>query len=89
MNPGDLLEPLREPVTGSRGATPLSRYSEAIVRAFIESGADSARVRVEDAEFGFDELYGGMRSICRRVGYRRVAEVHRQGAVLALVRRKR
>ena len=77
MNAGELLEPLREPVTGSKGATPLSRYSEAIVRAFIESGADSARVRVEDAEYGFDELYGGIRRICRRNGFRKVAEVHR------------
>lgn len=62
----NLLEPVDEPVVAHRKPTEGSLYAEGILLAFVRSGADKARVRVEDTPYKLDELYALCRNTARK-----------------------
>lgn len=83
----DLLAPPDEPPTMTRNGTPLSRYSESIVRTFLTYGAEQAQVRLDLAEYGLEELYEGMRKVARKNDYKHLVKVHRQNGKIMLLRK--
>ena len=82
----DLLVPCDEPITDTRNATPLSRLSEGIVRSFLENRADSATVRHDMTEYGLDELYEGVRRVCKKNDFKGLVRAHKQNGKLVLLR---
>jgi hypothetical protein len=84
-----LLGPVEEPVTMTRNATALSRFSEKLVLAFLRYHASEARVRHEDTEYDLDTLYQGLRRVCGKSAYRGVVRIHKQNGTLILLREVR
>jgi len=62
----ELLEPIDGPIVAHRSPTEGSLYAERILLAFMRSGADKARVRVENTPYGFEELYVLCRNTARK-----------------------
>lgn len=87
MDPRSMLAPLDGVPMSTANGTPLSRYCEAIVSAFLDGGAPAARVRCEDSDYTLDELYGGMRRVCRKMDYRARCAAHRRDGALVLARK--
>lgn len=85
----ELLTQPDEPPTMTRNGTELSRYSEAIVRTFLTYGAEQAQVRLDIARYDLDELYEGMRKVCRKNDYKNFVRIHKQNGKLMLLRKER
>ena len=83
-----LLAPADEPISSTRNGTALSRYCEGIVVTFINYRASHAVVKVEEADYGFDQLYWGLRNICKKNDFKNKVEVHKQNGKLMLIQRK-
>ena len=81
-----VLEPCTGPVYRAGSVTPRSRLSNALVAAFLASGAASAAIRHEQTPYGLGELYDGVRNVCRKKGLRRVVAVSKRGGRLHLRR---
>lgn len=88
-NVDDLLAPIDEPVTLTRNATELSRFSERIVVTFLRYRASEARVRHEQAGYDFDTLYRGLRNVCKKSAYKGLVRVHKQNGKLILLRERK
>lgn len=84
-----LLAPIDEPVTMTRNATELSRYSEGIVRTFLRYRASEARIRHEDAKYDLETLYEGIRSVCKKNAFKGIVRVHKQNDTLILLRERK
>ena len=85
----DLLAPCDEPITLTRNATELSRYSERIVVTFLKYRASEARVRHELTEYDLETLYQGLRNVCKKNAFKNVVRVHKQNDTLILIREVR
>ena len=85
----EILEPIDEPISSTRNGTPLSRYSEAIIKTFIRYGAQEAMIKVEFAEYSFNELYESLRNHCRKKHFMKIVRVHKQNGKLFLLRTDR
>lgn len=88
-NVEDLLEPINEPVTLTRNSTELSRFSESIVRTFLDYRATEARVRHEQTAYDLETLYQGLRNVCKKVAFRGLVRVHKQNGTLILLRERK
>lgn len=88
-NVEDLLEPINEPVTLTRNATELSRFSEKVVRTFLDYRATEARVRHEQTDYDLETLYQGLRNVCKKVAFKGVVRVHKQNGTLILLRERK
>lgn len=82
-----LLGPVEEPVTLTRNGTPLSRYSEGIVRAFVANRADEAVVLHEKTPYTAAVLYEGLRNVAKKMDYRGLVRVHKQDGKVILIRK--
>ena len=85
-NVEDLLAPIDEPITLTRNATELSRFSERIVVTFLNYRATEARIRYEQTEYDLETLYQGLRNVCKKNAFKDVARVHKQNDQLILIR---
>lgn len=81
-----LLAPVDEPITMTRNATELSRFSERIVVTFLSYRATEARVKHENTDYDLDTLYQGLRNVCKKVAFKDVVRVHKQNDTLILLR---
>lgn len=82
----DLLAPIDEPITMTRNATELSRFSERIVVTFLKYRATEARIRHEQTEYDLETLYQGLRNVCKKNAFKDVVRVHKQNSQLILIR---
>ena len=89
VNVEDLLAPVEEPITMARNSTELSRFSESIVRTFLEYRATEARIRHEDTAYDLETLYQGLRNVCKKVAFKGVVRVHKQNGTLILLRERK
>ena len=85
----NLLAPCDEPITMTRNATELSRFSEKIVVTFLEYRASEARVRHELTDYDLETLYQGLRNVCKKNAFKNVVRVHKQNNKLILIREVR
>lgn len=82
----DLLVPMDEPISSTRNGTTLSRFSESIIRTFLSSNANEARVRVELTDYSSDQLYEGLRKVTRKNDFKNRLIVHKQNGKIVLLR---
>lgn len=87
-NISDLLAPVEEPITLTRNATELSRFSEKIVVTFLGYRASEARIRHEKTDYDLDTLYQGLRNVCKKNAFRDVVRVHKQNGTVILIRER-
>ncbi len=85
-NVEDLLAPIDEPITMTRNATELSRFSERIVVTFLNYRATEARIRHENTDYDLETLYQGLRNVCKKNAFKDVVRVHKQNSQLILIR---
>lgn len=88
-NLDDLLAPIDEPITMTRNATKLSRFSERIVVTFLKYRASEARIRHEQTEYDLETLYQGLRNVCKKNAFKNVVRVHKQNDTLILLRERK
>lgn len=86
QNVEDLLAPIDEPITMTRNATALSRFSERIVVTFLNYRATEARIRHENTDYDLETLYQGLRNVCKKNAFKDVVRVHKQNGQLILIR---
>ena len=84
----DLLAPVDEPITMTRNATELSRFSERIVVTFLSYSASEARIRHEQTKYDLETLYQGLRNVCKKNAFKNVVRVHKQNDTLILIRER-
>lgn len=84
-----LLAPCDEPITMTRNATELSRFSERIVVTFLNYRASEARIRHEQTEYDLETLYQGLRNVCKKNAFKNVVRVHKQNETLILLRERK
>lgn len=85
----ELLAPIDEPITLTRNATELSRFSERIVVTFLNYRASEARIRHEDTDYDLETLYEGLRNVCKKNAFKDVVRVHKQNDTLILLRERK
>lgn len=83
------LDDCTDPVSLRRNTTSLSKFSENLVIAFLDSCATKAYVRHESCPFDFETLYKGLYNVSRKKDFRGLVMVHRQEGRIMLVRCRR
>ncbi|MBP3883993.1 MAG: hypothetical protein J6D54_03520 [Olsenella sp.] len=83
------LEPFDGAVSNTRNTTKLSRFSERLVRTFLNYHAAEANVSVHLTEYDIETLYKGLWNVCAKDDFRGLVRVHKQDGHLLLIREQR
>lgn len=82
-----LFEPVEDEILSHRSPTKASRYGEKLLMSFLECGAPTAKVKVEDTPYGIDELYETCRRVCRKNFFSKKVSVSKNDGRLLFIRK--
>ena len=84
MDYESLLEPYDGIVYTSRNSTERSQLANSIVAAFLARPESSMRVNHDLTPYSMDDLYDGLRNVCKKKALRRNVAVHKRDGYLVI-----